>query len=129
MSKSNAGAGSACNWVDGARKSKVLGLVKDLSKTQARDEIRRLAEEERAKRETNRIWKFGEFVEQAYFPFYSRKWKPSTRENNVNRVSVHLVSAFGERELPSFRRDELQDLLDRKAKGSRSRSSIICGGT
>ena len=53
-------------WVDGARKSRVLGFVKDLSKTQARDEIRRLVEEERAKRETNRIWKFGEFVEQGH---------------------------------------------------------------
>jgi integrase len=88
-----------------------------MSKTEARDEIRRLVEEERAKRETNRIWKFGEFVEQIYFPFYSRKWKASTRENNVNRVSVHLVSEFGERELTSFLRDELQDLLDRKASG------------
>src|SRR5229473_1403626 len=104
-------------WVDGARKSKVLGFVKELSKTEARDAIRQLVEEEKAKRETDRVWKFGEFVTQVYFPFYSRKWKPSTRENNVNRVSVHLVSEFGERELPSFRRDELQDLLDRKAKG------------
>jgi integrase len=103
-------------WVDGARKSKVLGFVKDLSKTEARDAIRRLVEEEKAKRETDRVWQFGEFVTQVYFPFYSRKWKPSTRENNVNRVSVHLVSEFGERELPSFRRDELQDLLDRKSK-------------
>jgi integrase len=104
-------------WLDGARKSKVLGFVKEMSKTEARDKIRRLVEEERARRETNRVWKFGEFVEQIYFPFYSRKWKASTRENNVNRVSVHLVSEFGERELTSFLRDELQDMLDRKAKG------------
>ena len=39
-------------WVDGARKSKVLGFVKDLSKTEARDAIRQLVEEEKAKRET-----------------------------------------------------------------------------
>lgn len=103
-------------WLDGARKSKVLGFVKDMSKTEARDEVRRLVEEERARRETNRVWKFGEFVEQIYFPFYRRKWKRSTRDNNENRIQVHLVSAFGERELTSFRRDELQDLLDRKAK-------------
>ena len=104
-------------WLNGARKTKVLGFVKDMSKTEARDDIRRLVEEERATRETNRVWKFSEFVEQIYFPFYSRKWKASTRENNVNRVSVHLISAFGERDLTGFRRDELQDLLDRKAKG------------
>jgi integrase len=111
-------------WLDGARKSKVLGLVKDMSKTEARDEVRRLVEQEKAKRETNRVWKFGEFVEQIYFPFYKRKWKASTAENNVNRVSVHLVSEFGERELASFRRDELQDLLDRKAKDRLSFSVV-----
>jgi integrase len=104
-------------WLDGNRKSKVLGLVKEMSKTEARDAIRQLVEEERAKRDTSRVWTFGEFVEQVYFPFYTRKWKHSTRENNVNRVSVHLVSEFGKRGLCSFRRDELQDLLDRKAKG------------
>jgi integrase len=103
-------------WVDGARKSKVLGFVKEMSKTEARDEVRRLVEEERARRETDRMWKFGEFVQQIYFPFYTRKWKASTRENNLNRVSVHLGSELGERELESFRRDELQDFLDRKAK-------------
>jgi hypothetical protein len=42
-------------WIDGARKSKVLGFVKEMSKTEARDEVRRLVEEERAKRETNRF--------------------------------------------------------------------------
>jgi integrase len=104
-------------WLDGARKSKVLGFVKEMSKTEARDQIRRLVAKERAKRETNRLWKFGEFVEQIYFSFYSRKWKASSRGTTMNRISFHLVSEFGERELPSFRRDELQDLLDRKANG------------
>jgi integrase len=59
---------------------------------------------------------FGEFVEHVYFPYYSRKWKHSTRDNNVNRISVHLIAVFERRELSSFRRDELQDLLDVKAK-------------
>jgi integrase len=60
--------------------------------------------------------RFGEFVEHVDFPYYSRKWKDSTRENNVNRISVHLVEPFGDREVSGFRRDELQDLLDVKAK-------------
>ena len=103
-------------WVDGRRKSRVLGFVKDMSKTEAREAVNRIVTEENAKRQTNRVWRFGEFVEEVYFPYYSRKWKDSTRENNVNRVSVHLVAAFGERELSSFRRDELQDLLDAQGK-------------
>jgi integrase len=100
---------------DGKRKSKVVGSVREMTKREAREEVAKIVAGERAKREMNRAWKFGEFVEHVYFPYYSRKWKHSTRENNVNRVSVHLVAPLGDRELSGFRRDELQDLLDLKA--------------
>jgi hypothetical protein len=80
------------SWtVDGQRGSKVIGLVKEMTKTEAREEVARIVTQERAEGETNREWKFGEFVEKIYFPYYSRKWKDSTRENNINRVMVHLV--------------------------------------
>jgi integrase len=111
-------------WVDGRRKSRVLGFVNKLSKSQAREAVNRIVAEENAKRETDKIWRFGEFVELVHFPYYSRKWKHSTRANNVNRVNVHLVAAFGERELTGFRRDELQDLLDRKVKDGLSFSVV-----
>jgi len=104
-------------WVDGKRESKCLGLIKDMTKGQAREAVARIVAEENARRETSRAWKFGEFVEQIYFPYYSRKWKTSTRENNINRMSVHLIAEFADRELRGFRRDELQDLLDHKATG------------
>jgi hypothetical protein len=103
-------------WLNGKRRSRVLGLVKKMSKTEAREAVKAIVTEENAKRETHKVWQFGEFVEQIYFPYYSRKWKHSTRENNVNRVSVHLVGAFTDRELGGLKRDELQDLLDLKAK-------------
>jgi integrase len=102
-------------WVEGTKKSKVLGFIKDMSKTKAREEVARIVALERAKHETDKVWTFGEFVEQVYFPYYSRKWKVSTRDNNVNRIRVHLTSVFEDRELQSFKRDELQDLLDSKA--------------
>src|SRR5271163_297718 len=98
-------------WADGKRKSQVVGSIKDMTKTKAREEVAKIVAKERARHEIDRVWKFGEFVEHVYFPYYSRKWKHSTRENNINRVSVHLVAPFGERELSGFRRDELQDLL------------------
>src|SRR5580658_3783751 len=101
----------------GTKKSKVLGFIREMTKGEAREEVAKIVAKERAKREADRAWKFGEFVETIYFPYYSRKWKDSTRENNVNRISVHLVAPFDDRELLSFRRDELQDLLDLKAKG------------
>lgn len=103
-------------WVDRTRKSRVIGLVKDLSKSEARAVVDRIVGEVNAKREQNRLWRFGEFVAEVYFPYYSRKWKDSTKANNVNRVSVHLVEKFGALALSEFRRDGLQDLLDEKAQ-------------
>src|SRR5580658_5394034 len=104
------------SWnVDGKRGSKVVGLIKDMTKSEARDGVAKIVSEERAKGESRREWKFGEFVEKVYFRYYGRKWKDSTRENNINRVNVHFVKIFKDRELQSFRRDELQDLLDLKA--------------
>ena len=103
-------------WVDGRRRSRRLGLIRSMSKTQAREAIRVIVDAENAKRREGKTWRFGEFVEQIYFPYYSRKWKGSTRDNNVNRVSVHLVALFRERELSTFKRDELQDVLDAKVK-------------
>jgi integrase len=111
-------------YADGGRKSKVLGLVKDLTKSEARAAVNRIVAEMNARRDQNRVWKFGEFVREVYIPYYSRKWKQSTRENNVNRVSVHLVANFGDRELSSIKRDELQDLLDAKANGGLSFSVV-----
>lgn len=111
-------------WVDRRRKSKVVGLVKDLSKSDARAKVDRIVKEVNASRQQNRIWRFGEFVAEIYFPYYTRKWKNSTRDNNVSRVSFHLVSLFGSRELSSLKRDELQDLLDAKTDAGFSFSVI-----
>jgi len=102
-------------WSDGKRVARVLGPVKEMTKGQAREKVAKIVAEENAKREANRAWKFGEFVELIYFPYYSRKWKESTRQENFQRVKNHLVGALGDRELSAFRRDELQDLLDEKS--------------
>jgi len=111
-------------WVDRSRRSRVIGLVRDMTKSEAREAVNRIVAEVNARRGQNRIWRFGEFVAEVYFPYYSRKWKDSTRENNVNRVSVHLVGRFGALELASFRRDGLQDLLDEKAQAGLSFSVV-----
>ena len=37
-------------WVDGGRKSRVLGLVKDMSKSKAREAVNRIVAEENIKR-------------------------------------------------------------------------------
>jgi integrase len=66
--------------------------------------------------------KFGVFVEGPYFDFYGRKWKASTAENNKQRIRTHLVDAFKDRDLASFKRNELQDFLD--CKGGMSFSVV-----
>jgi len=96
----------------GVKKSKILGPCSEMTKTQAREAVTEIVK--RLKRDTNTTL-FGPFVEGPYFDFYSRKWKFSTAENNKQRVMTHLVAALKERELSSFKRDELQDLLDAKA--------------
>jgi integrase len=111
-------------WVEGRRRSRVLGFVKSMSKSDARKAVNAIVAAEQAKRQENHTWQFGEFVEQVYFPYYTRKWKNSTRENNVSRVSVHLVAAFRPRELSTFKRDELQDVLDAKVKDGLSFSVV-----
>lgn len=104
-------------WRDnGICKSRVLGFVKDMTKSKAREEVARIVTEENAKRRNNRVWNFGEFVEQVVFPYYSRKWKASTRGSTMNRILIHLVAPLKDRELAGFTRDELQDLLDLKAR-------------
>src|SRR6516225_8142723 len=104
-------------WYEtGVKKSRVVGLIKEMTKGEARDVVAKIVAEGRAKRETSFVPTFRDFVENTYFPYYSRKWKHSTRENNLNRVNVHLVSVFGPRELSELKREELQDLLDGKGR-------------
>jgi integrase len=111
-------------WEDHSRKSRVIGLAKDMTKSEAWAVVSGKIAEIEARRQENRIWRFGEFVAEIYFPYYGRKWKASTRVNNMNRVSIHLVETFAARELKSFRRDELQDFLDGKAKDGLSFSTV-----
>jgi integrase len=99
-------------YEDGVKKSKILGLCSKMTKTQARDAVAEIVK--RFKRDMSGPMSFGEFVEGPYFDFYTRKWKSSTAENNKQRIRSHLVTPFKDRDLPSFNRDELQDLLDSK---------------
>ena len=57
-------------------------------------------------------------------PFYKRKWKASTAATNEGRVKHHITSDFGEREIGSFTRTELQDFLDEKAMSGLSFSVV-----
>lgn len=107
-------------YADGKRKSQVVGSVKDMTKGEAREEVAKIVAAERAHHDTT---KFKAFVDEVYLPFYRRKWKQSTCGVNENRIDVHLIPQFGDRELGSFSRDELQDFLD--SKGSKFSYSVV----
>ena len=68
--------------------------------------------------------KWGEFVRNTYLPFYKRKWKRSTAECNEHRLKFYLSPLYAERTLGSFKRDELQDMLDKKAQSGLSYSIV-----
>src|SRR5712692_259461 len=69
-------------------------------------------------------WSFGSFVRNVYLPFYRRKWKASTAACNEDRIAHHLTSAYEERILRTFNRDELQMFLDGKAAADLSYSVV-----
>lgn len=103
-------------YENGKKKSRIVGLVKDMTKGDAREAVEKIITELRAKQEIKAVLTFGDFTEKEYFPYYTRKWKDSTRDENVGRVRFHLVSVYKDRELQSLSDNELQDLLDLKTK-------------
>jgi len=101
-------------YENGVKRSRLLGLCSEMTKGEARDAVAEIVRN--IKREKSDAPTFGNFVLDVYLPFFSRKWKHSTKDKAVNRIEVHLLRAFKECELSTFRRGGLQDFLDEKAK-------------
>jgi hypothetical protein len=59
-------------YEDGIKKSRIVGLCKDMTKTEARDAVAVIVA--KLNPQTDKPL-FDEFVENVYFPYYSRKWK------------------------------------------------------
>ena len=126
--------GSLCKrhgaWVgqwrkDGHRRKRALGLVSEITKSEAQAMLANILAAVRARqREPAQNVLLNDFVGHAYLPFYRRKWKGSTGMCNEQRIKYHLTAELGRRELGSFKRDELQDLLDRKAASGLSYSVV-----
>jgi len=110
---------------EGVRRNQVLGSVSLMTKSQARAELDKLLASVNAQYgQTPALITFGQFVKELYYPLLKRKWKRSTATNNVSRIDTHLVAEFGERLIAGLKRDELQDLLDRKAGDGLSFSMV-----
>jgi hypothetical protein len=73
-------------WVDRTRKSRVIGLVKDMTKSDARAVVDKIVTEVNAKREQNRAWRFGEFVG------YEADFRHGRAEGHIERNPALLLS-------------------------------------
>jgi len=102
-------------WVEHSRKSGVIGLVKDLSKSEARAVVDRIVTEANARRDQNRAWKFGEFVAEVYFPFCKVRYR-RTRTSGSGCIAARLTRP---RQTNRFAR--------RAAAGNRSMARFLGG--
>src|ERR1051326_1001921 len=104
---------------EGKQKTKLLGKTREMTKSKARDELVTLMRPINAAVEgvgpTVKT-----FLEETFFPLFSRKWKRSTLNTNQDRIDREIGGAFGERLLALLTREELQTFLDSKANLSYS---------
>jgi hypothetical protein len=62
------------------------------------------------------VFTFKAFIDSVYLPVYRGKWKTSTAMTEEERVQVHLVGSLGTELMSKITRDDLQALLEKKAK-------------
>src|SRR4051794_12858818 len=112
-------------WEDGHRRKRTLGSVSTVPKAQARSELDQILAPINSRADgPSPSKKWGDFVKNTYLPFYRRKWKRSSAQTNEDRLRVHLEPIYSERTLGSFNREELQTMLDEKAKRGLSYSVV-----
>jgi integrase len=62
------------------------------------------------------LYTFSSYLEEVFLLLCRRKWKESTRMTTEPRMVFHLKPAFGGQSLRSISREQLQALLDEKAR-------------
>src|SRR5262249_48780369 len=99
---------------DGRHKTKLLGKIREITKSEAQERFAEFLKPLNGPDLSPDIT-LKSFVEDIYLPFYQRKWKRSTAMTNKDRVRREILAPFGQREMRTFTRDELQDFLDSKS--------------
>lgn len=105
-------------WVDGQRKSRVLGRCADMPKSEADSRMALILDQANADagHPEKPIYTFGVYVEEVFLPLCRRKWKESTRMTTEPRIMFHILPVFGPQLLRSITREQLQSFLDGKAR-------------
>ena len=102
---------------DGIRRCKMLGRQSQMSRAEAEAVLAAIlqAVNHGAAHVARPVYTFEQFVNDVYLPFGRRGWNESTAGTSEQIMKSHLVPELGEALLHAIRREELQDLLDRKA--------------
>src|SRR5580693_7537423 len=105
-------------WENGVRVCKTLGRQSQMTQSDAEAVLSDIlrAINSGAAPKTRPVYTFEQFVNEVYLPFCRRHWKGSTAGTSEQIVETHLIPAFGKVLIQTIRREELQDLLDRKAR-------------
>ena len=105
-------------WEDGCRRSKVLGKCSEISKSQADAMMASILQP--LNKSSGQVapprYTFSEYVEDVFLPVHRRKWKESTRATSEHTIRRHLLAPLGDRLLSEIKREDLQVLLDDKAR-------------
>lgn len=104
-------------WEDGARRCKTLGRQSQMTRADAEVVLSAILREINTgvAHTARTVYSFELFVGDVYLPYGRRSWKESTAGTSEQIIKSHLVPELGKFLLPAIRREELQDLLDRKA--------------
>lgn len=112
---------------DGRGRTRILGRCSDLSRDEAKAELKRIVAPVSARAASARISNavdIATFLESEYLTVKSRVWKDSTRRTTEQIIQTHIVADLGRRALNSVTRRELQAHLDKKASSGLS-SSVV----
>jgi integrase len=105
-------------WESASRRSKVLGLCSQMSKTDAEMAFSNILTpiNSGVSKGPTRVYTFRQYVTDQYVPFCARGWKESTAGTSEQILTTHLLPALGGCLLQVISREDLQKVLDEKAK-------------
>ncbi len=104
---------------DGRLRSKELGLCSEMTKGEAEAilaEILRPVNENAGGRALPQAFTFESFVRSVFLEVRRREWKASTAMTSEALITTHLIPELGPLPLKSITREQMQKLLDAKAR-------------
>jgi integrase len=108
------------------RRSEVIGTVAEFpTRRQAMQTLsQRLGSVNSGKARPQSVRTFGDFVKEDWMPVVLPTLKYATQKHYQYMLDVHLIPAFGQKQLREFTREELQSFLTRKLNGRLSWETV-----